>query len=386
MSYDVIVVGGGLHGMSAALHIARRGRRVLVLEKDRVAAHASSYSAGGVRTLGRHPAEVPLAVESLAMWHRIADLVGDDCDFHETGHVKVAETEAEMAELEARAAAMRAAGWDHEEAIDAAELRRILPAVAPHATGGLIARRNGFARPYRTTLAFRHATEAAGAVVREGAGVQGLDRRDGQWQVRCTDGSSHAAPMLVNTAGAWGARLARSLGEEIPLGFNAFMMIYTSALPAFVTPVVGLTGRPMSFKQAESGHVMIGGGHKGLGDLDTGEVALDVERLAFSARTALDVFPILKDARMVHAWAGIEGVLPDEIPVVGLSRAVPGLVHAFGFCGHGFELGPVMGGIVAQLALDGATNMPIVPFAPDRFGPDRLDRAAGPGALLQPAG
>ena len=62
MSRDVIVVGGGLHGLSAALHIARRGRRVLVLEKDRVAAHASSYSAGGVRTLGRHIAEVPLAV------------------------------------------------------------------------------------------------------------------------------------------------------------------------------------------------------------------------------------------------------------------------------------------------------------------------------------
>ncbi|MDB5373712.1 MAG: FAD-dependent oxidoreductase [Belnapia sp.] len=383
MNPDVIVVGGGLHGMSAALHIARRGRSVLVLEKDRVAAHASSFSAGGVRTLGRHPAEVPLAVESLALWHRIAELVGDECDFHETGHVKVAGTAAELAELEARAATMHAAGWEHEDVIDAAELRRVLPAVAPHAVGGLIARRNGFARPYRTTLAFQRAAEAAGAVVREGAGVVGLERRDGLWELRCTDGSRHAAPVLVNAAGAWGARLARSVGEEIPLGFNAFMMIYTSALPAFVTPVVGLTGRPLSFKQAETGHVMIGGGHKGSGDLDTGAVALDMERLAFSARTALEIFPILKDARMVHAWAGIEGVLPDEIPVIGLSRVVPDLVHAFGFCGHGFELGPVMGGIVAQLALDGATNMPIAPFAPDRFG---TAAAAGPGALLQPAG
>ncbi|MBK1657010.1 NAD(P)/FAD-dependent oxidoreductase [Paracraurococcus ruber] len=382
MTPEVIVVGGGLHGLSAALHIARRGKRVLVLEKDRVAAHASSYSAGGVRTLGRHMAEVPLAVESLALWHRIGDLVGDDCDFHATGHVKVAESAAELAELEARATAMRAAGWTHEEVVDRAGLRRLLPAVADHAVGGLVARDNGFARPYQTAQAFRRAAEAAGAEIREGAAVLGLDRRDALWEVRCADGSTHRAPVLVNTAGAWGARLARSVGEEIPLGFNAFMMIYTSALPAFVTPVVGLTGRPMSFKQAPTGHVMIGGGHKGVADLDSGRVQLDVERLAFSARTALDVFPILREARLVHAWAGIEGVLPDEIPVIGLSRTQPGLVHAFGFCGHGFELGPIMGGIVAQLALDGATNWPIAAFAPDRFA----TAAAPGGALLQPAG
>jgi sarcosine oxidase, subunit beta len=75
--------------------------------------------------------------------------------------------------------------------------------------------------------------------------------------------------------------------------------------------VVGLTGRPMSFKQAASGHVMIGGGRERIADLDTGRMQLDVERLAFSARRALDVFSILKDAWMVHTWTGIEGVLPD---------------------------------------------------------------------------
>ncbi|HSZ89505.1 MAG TPA: FAD-binding oxidoreductase [Acetobacteraceae bacterium] len=248
-----------------------------------------------------------------------------------------------------------------------------------------VARRDGFARPYRTVLAFRRAAEAAGAVVREAAGVLDLERKGEQWHVSCSDGSVHSAPVLVNTAGAWGARLARAVGEEIPLGFSALMMIYTSALPPFVTPVVGLTGRPMSFKQAPSGHVMIGGGHQGIGDLDTGKVTLDVERLAFSARTALDLFPVLAGAKLVNAWAGIEGMMPDEIPVIGLSRAQSGLVHAFGFCGHGFELGPVLGGIVAQLALDGGTNRPIAPFAPDRFESGHRPSQSGSG-LFQPAG
>jgi sarcosine oxidase subunit beta len=114
-------------------------------------------------------------------------------------------------------------------------------------------------------------------------------------------------------------------------------------------------------------------------------VTLDVARLAFSARTALDLFPILTSAKVVHTWAGIEGMMPDEIPVIGLSRAQPGLVHAFGFSGHGFELGPVMGGIVAQLVLDGGTNRPIARFAPDRFDTGNKQLQTG-SALSQPAG
>lgn len=195
--------------------------------------------------------------------------------------------------------------------------------------------------------------------------------------------------MLVNAAGAWGARLARHLGEEIPLGFNAFMMMLTARLPAFVTPVVGATARPISFKQAESGQVMIGGGHKGVASLDTGATTLDVERLAYSARTALELFPVLAETRIVHAWAGIEGVTPDDIPVIGPSASAEGVIHAFGFCGHGFELGPLVGDIVAQLATQGSTNRPVAAFAPRRFAPGRSDgpsASAHGAALPQPAG
>lgn len=381
---EILVVGGGLHGLSAAYHLARRGRRVRVLEARNLASHASGFSAGGVRTLGRHPAEVPLALESLALWHRITELVGEDCGFRPSGQVKVAESADDLALLERRAALSRAEGHAHEELVDVAELRRLLPAVSPRAAGGLVARRDGFASPYRTTLAFGRAARALGATIVEGVRVVAAERRDGLWRLRTADGVEHAAPVLVNAAGAWGARLARLLGEEIPLGFNAFMMMLTARMPPFVGPVVGATSRPISFKQAESGHVMIGGGHKGVGSLDTGGSLLDVERLAYSARTALELFPVLAGTRIVHAWAGIEGVTPDDIPVIGRSAVNEGVVHAFGFCGHGFALGPVVGDVVAQLATQGSTNRSIAAFAPGRFARPAL--AADQVVLPQPAG
>lgn len=382
---DILIVGGGLHGLSAALHLARAGRRVRVLEARRVGSQASGYSAGGVRTLGRHPAEVPLALEAIERWHGIADLVGDDCGFRAVGQIRVAETEAELAGLAERIESLRAAGWTHEKLADAETVRRLLPAVAPHVVGGIVAHRDGFASPLRTTRAFGRAAEAAGAEVIEGACVAAVERRAGLWRLRTHGGETHAAPLLLNAAGAWGGRIARAAGEAIPLGFNAFQMLLTDALPPLLTPVVGAAGRPLSFKQSETGHVMIGGGHKGQADLDTSDVRLDVPRLAYSARTALDLFPALGGARIVHAWAGIEGVTPDELPVIGRSAVADGLVHAFGFSGHGFALAPVIGARLAGLLVEGPEEHALAAFAPARFS------LGGPGletlpALLQPAG
>ena len=88
---DVIVVGGGLHGCSAALHLARRGVSVIVLEKDHVARHASGVNAGGVRRLGRDPAEVPISAAASEYWQNIEALVDDDCGYRQSRQIKVAE-------------------------------------------------------------------------------------------------------------------------------------------------------------------------------------------------------------------------------------------------------------------------------------------------------
>jgi sarcosine oxidase subunit beta len=364
---DVIVIGGGLHGCSAALHLARRGAQVLVLEKDYVARHASGVNAGGVRRLGRDPAEIPLSVASMELWHRIHDLVDDDCGFESHGQVKVAESDAELDSLRQRVEAVRARGFEHEELIDRHELRAVLPAIADHCVGAIYCRTDGAANPYRTTMAFRKAAERAGAVIVEGVRVTGLARETGGWRVDTADGTAHRAPTIVNCAGAWADRIAASLGETVPVIPSAFMLMISNAMPAFVKPVVGATGRPLSFKQFANGTVLIGGGYKGTLDRDSNWTELDFRGLAASAQTVADLFPIMRGAQIVRAWAGIEARMPDDIPVIGPSATAERVFHAFGFSGHGFQLGPISGTIMAELVTTGRTNLPIEPFRITRF-------------------
>ena len=363
---DVIVIGGGLHGCSAALHLAQRGARVTVLEKDYIGRHASGVNAGGVRRLGRHEAEIPLSVASMEMWHRIGDLVDDDCGFEAHGQVKVAENEAELLQLRHRVELVRTQGFTHEELIGQDELRAIVPAIARHCTGAIVCRGDGAANPYRTTLAFKRKAESLGVRFHEGERVTGLGRHGNAWQVTTSQGA-YAAAVIVNAAGAWAAEVCRWLGEPVPLEAIAPMLMITAPVALFIKPVLGATGRPLSFKQFANGTVLIGGGHRGRLNLATNWTDLDLGRLAVSAQTVWDLFPVLRGAEIVRAWAGIEGRMPDDIPVIGPSGTSAGVFHAFGFSAHGFQLGPAVGAVIAELVTTGGTNMPIAPFAIGRF-------------------
>ena len=367
---DVVVIGGGLHGCSAALHLATAGAKVIVLEKDHVGRHASGVNAGGVRRLGRHLAEVPLAVASLEMWRRISDLVDDPCGFESHGQVKVAEDEAALASLRERVAQMKALGFAHEELIGREELREMLPALAPHCVGAIVCRDDGAALPFRTTLAFKRKAESLGVRFVEGTRASELKRDAGVWRVTTGNGAFEA-PAVVNAAGAWAGRIAADLGEQVPMEATALMLMITAPVAPFVKPVVGVAGRPLSFKQYANGTVMIGGGQRGRAELDTNRTVLDYEKLALNARTAIDLFSRMRNAEIVRAWAGIEAMMADDIPVIGPSSTSPGIWHAFGFSAHGFQLGPIVGSIIADLVTSGATRLPIEPFSIRRFARDR---------------
>ncbi len=372
---DAVVIGGGIHGCSCAVHLARRGISVVVVEKDYVARHASGVNAGGVRRLGRALPEIPLSVAAMGLWHNIGELVDDDCEFVPSAQVRVAENEDEARALEERVRLVRDAGFDHEVVIGPEELRELLPAVSPHCVGGMVVSDDGHANPYRTTMAFKRKAELLGVRILEQVCVLGIDRRQGTWRIE-TSADPLQTPVLINCAGAWGDHIAAMLGEPVPLRAYAPMLMITARMPFFVKPVVGAQGRTLSLKQFANGTVLIGGGVRGNAVRNTNTASLELGGLAGNARTAAQILPTMRGARIVRCWGGIEGYMPDGIPVIGPSQQ-EGAFHAFGFSAHGFQLGPIVGSIIADLVTTGVTEYPIGPFRIDRFdsSPQRQSNA-----------
>ncbi len=367
--YDVAVVGGGLFGLCTALFLAREGRRVVLLERAWAGRHASGGTAGGLRTLWRDFAEVPLALEAMEMWRRIEDLVGDSCGFRAHGQVKVAESAEQWQRLEDRVTQLRQMGYDHETLIDARELRAWIPAIAPHCVGAAAVRSNGSADPHRTILAFRRAAKAAGVTLREGAGVRGIERQAGRWTLDATE-LNVEAEWIVNAAGAWAGGIARMIGDDIPLGSKASMMIVTERVEMELGPVVGCVGRGLSFKRTDQGTLVIGGGVQGQCDVDAERSEVDFCALKRSAQAATELFPCVGPVHITRCWTGIEGKTRDLLPVIDHSPGAENAIHVFGFSGHGLLLVPAVGKAVADMIVRGEKSPTLAPFSASRLMDD----------------
>lgn len=386
---DVIVIGGGLIGLSSALALQQQGMRVTLLEASILARHASSASAGGVRSLNRHPAEIALARAALPLWATLAKKLGHPCGFNVSGQMRVAEDANAFDALAARAALTQELGYTHEQLIAASELRSRLPLLAPHCHGALVVEEDGFADPLATVHAYRQACITAGVSLHEGVRVLTIAKDAAGLHLHCkavadtnqsvTHAIEYRCHCCVNAAGAWGGEISTSVGEPVPLRAVALQMAVTEPLPHFASTVVGCQGRKLSLKQTAAGAVVIGGGFEGQVHADWRYGLRGTLNHAFAAQNlanAVALFPHLQQVRVVRQWAGIEGMISDTLPVLGHSVSLPGLVHAFGFSAHGFALIPVVGPLVADIVGGRNINLPIEAFSVDRFKQKRNTRAA----------
>ncbi|MBO0662562.1 FAD-binding oxidoreductase [Jiella sp. MQZ9-1] len=366
---QVVIIGGGLMGTTTAFYLARRGIHSTLIERHQVGRAATGASFGNIRRQGRFLPQLPLAHHSRALWGDAERLLGENLEFRVTGHLRLVFDVDSVSDMETYA--KDAEPWGLTlELFDLNELRRRFPWAGSSAIAASLSPQDASANPPLVAPAFARAAARLGANILENTPVDAIRQTAHGFCVE-TPAGAIAADVVVNAAGAWGARLAERFGEPVPLEPYGPQMGMTEPLAQRIPPVVGLWSRIATesayFRQIEGGNIIFGGGLRAPAALDPGDAHADPARTLAQLPLIERLCPALAPLKVIRTWAACEGYSRDMLPVMGPSQTTPGLFHAFGFCGHGFQLGPGVGDVMAELITTGRSETSIEPFSIARF-------------------
>jgi sarcosine oxidase subunit beta len=374
---DVIVVGAGVQGASLAFHLAGRGAQVLVLERETVAAGATGRSSGFVRMHYDLESDARLAWASFPYFRSWQEMVGSgDCAFVRTGFLQV--MPARLADNVRANVEMQQAIGIATGLVEPAEIERILPgAVTDDIAVGAYEPESGYADPSGTAAGFLGAARARGARLVQGCTVHSV-LVDGEAVVGVeTDRGRFDAPVVVDVGGAWAARLAGTVGVEVPVEpwrhDTAFFGLPGDRGPEFPIVIDEINqvyfrpeGRDMMLVGLEAGNEVGGSPDRPISGVSPAALEEMVSRVC--AR-----IPWMAEGSLRTAHRGQDGITTaDQRPILG--RAGPdGFFLACGFSGTGFKTAPAIGACLAELILGGeATTVDISGYALERFAEGRL--------------
>ncbi len=412
---DVVIVGGGIIGTSAALSLAEKGVSAVLCEKGHIAGEQSSRNWGWCRKMGRDPREIPLIIESLRLWQGMNERVGAETGFRQSGIMYLAATAAELAQLEAWLGHARQYQLD-TRLLTRAEAAELMPGLTGDWKGALYTASDGRAEPQRAAPAIAEAARRRGASILTRCAVRGIETAAGRVAAAVTEKGRIACNSVLLAGGAWSRLFCGNLGIELPqlkvlasvmrtepllggpeisasgglfgfrkrldggytvatLGVRTIDLVPDNIrlLPAYL-PAVRLHWRKLRFRL----------GRRWVEEwrlprrwaLDTGSPfeavrVLDPEPDPYvldRARSAVGAaFPVFRDLRVAESWGGMIDVMPDAVPVIAPVDSLPGLWIATGFSGHGFGIGPGAGKLAADLVTGDPTLVDPAPFRLARF-------------------
>jgi glycine/D-amino acid oxidase-like deaminating enzyme len=405
---DVVVIGGGIIGVSTAIYLSEKGLRVALCEKGHIAGEQSSRNWGWVRVTHRDMREFELAIESLKLWRTLDEKLGIQTGFNQCGILYMSGNDEKMAEHRAwlhKARELAGDAFDTRE-VDSKTVASLLPGASKSFVGGLYTPGDGRAEPQRAAPAMANALRRRGVKILTPCAVRGIETSAGRVSAAVTEHGVIRCASVVVAGGAWTRHFCGSLDIDVPQLLVRASVLRTEPLEG--GPAVSASNREFAFRKRADGGYTIAPGFRTYSDLtpdcfrlffkylpalrsQMGALRLGIgprffEELRRPSHWALDgptvfeqvrtldpepiasytdmglrefikVFPHLSGARIAQRWAGYMDVTPDAIPVISGVDKVPGLFIGTGFSGHGFGIGPAAGKLMADLV---ANDAPLV--------------------------
>jgi sarcosine oxidase, subunit beta len=371
---DVIIIGGGVHGASLAFHLAQRGVRATVLEKQFIGAGATGRSSGLVRMHYATEMDSRLAWESFKYFRNWKEIVGGECGFTRTGFVQIVSTEKE-AVLKLNVAMQQQIGIP-TFVVTAQDVKRLAPAFATDDfTVAAYEPESGYAMPSDTANALMNAAREHGARLVQQCTVTGIKFDGAKISGVETTQGFFSAPIVVNAAGAWAGQLNKMVGLNFPYDtwrhdtmFVARPNEIRSAHPTVIDISKDMYFRPegeLTLVGLEDGNPL---GESPDSDTDhakSGFVERAIDRICVR-------IPAMQNGGMHSAHGGYDGITPDQHALLG-AAGPDGFYLDCGHSGTGFKTAPAIGLCMAELIVDGKSKtVDIAPFAPTRFAEGKL--------------
>jgi len=354
---DLIVIGAGIMGATAALRAAQGGMRVIVVERDAAGAGASGVNAGTLSLQIKRVALMRYALRGYEWWRHAGDAVG----FKRTGGYTLAFNASEQLLLEARMTQKREAGAPIEF-VSPAQVRAREPELSDRIVAASYCAEDGHADSTRTGPYLRGLLRASGVALREHAPVLAIDIGDGGFRVTRPAGPIDARRVLI-ASGAWTAPIAAMLGVTLPIDVRVNTVSVTEPGPRRLHAMIGHATGLLTLKQKSSGGFLIGGGWQGRGSPKTGRGEVAGETLLQNLRLARFALPALAHARVLRSWTGFEAFVADHFPLAGRLPGVPD-AYVLACVRGGYTIGPCIGPLVADLILGHEPELPL--FDPAR--------------------
>jgi sarcosine oxidase subunit beta len=342
---SVVIVGGGVTGLSAGWWLARSGVDVLVLDKGIVGWEASGRNGGGATHVYS-----PFGLEEQRLWPQMDDLLGYPTEYqpHRIG-VALSESQLALARRWAEIGEARGFRW---ESLDRRQLKELVPIVGDNAIGGTYLHFGGHANPQRTVQAYAWAFQDHGGRILQHTIVTGLVPRGDRIVAVDTTRGTFAADVVVIAAGPQTAAFADMLGIWLPLAPARVEMIATEPIP--LMRVGGVAGNGLYGRQTLRGNLVYGGGpHEWINvpDMTTPEHA-STPLVRNLARRLAELFPGAAHVRVIRAWSGLVENTPDGLPVVDRLTTFDNVVVAT-MSSVGFGLSPAVGRAISELVQHG---------------------------------